>query len=319
MVPLINMQLGEVIVGGVGAGLYGMLLFALLAVFIAGLMVGRTPEYLGKKIEAREVKMTMLAILCLPLMILGLTALAVVVPTGTASIQDAGPHGFSEVLYAYTSAAANNGSAFAGLSGNTPFYNLTLALAMFVGRFFVILPMLAIAGSLAAKKTLPPSAGALPTHGPLFVGLLVAVVLIVGGLTYFPALALGAGGRAPGDAGGQPLLRSDVDEPGKEKPAALLDPAILVPALGDAVRKLDPRVLVRNPVMFVVEVVTILTTAAVPPRLSRAEKESAFPCRSSSGCGSHCCSPTSPKPSPRDGARRRRRRCARPAPRRSQS
>jgi K+-transporting ATPase ATPase A chain len=191
MIPLINMQLGEVIVGGVGAGLYGMLLFAILAVFIAGLMVGRTPEYLGKKIEAREVKMAMLAILCLPLMMLGLTAIAVVLPIGTSSIQDAGPHGFSEVLYAYTSGAANNGSAFAGLSGNTPFYNLTGALAMFVGRFFVIIPALAIAGSLAAKTTLHASQGTFPTDGALFVGLLTGVVLIVGGLTFFPALALG--------------------------------------------------------------------------------------------------------------------------------
>ena len=191
MIPLINMQLGEVIVGGVGAGLYGMLLFAILAVFIAGLMVGRTPEYLGKKIEAREVKMAMLAILCLPLMMLGLTAIAVVLPIGTSSIQDAGPHGFSEVLYAFTSAAANNGSAFAGLTGNTPFYNLTLALGMFVGRFFIIVPMLAVAGSLAAKKDVPPSPGTFPTNGGLFVGLLVGVILIVGGLTFFPALALG--------------------------------------------------------------------------------------------------------------------------------
>ena len=191
MVPLINMQLGEVIIGGVGAGLYGMLLFAILAVFVAGLMVGRTPEYLGKKIEAREVKMTMLAVLCLPLMMLGLAAIAVVTPAGTASIQNAGPHGFSEVLYAFTSAAANNGSAFGGLSGNTRFYNLTLALAMFIGRFFVIVPMLAVAGSLAEKSTLHASQGTFPTDGPLFAGLLVGVVLIVGGLTFFPALALG--------------------------------------------------------------------------------------------------------------------------------
>lgn len=191
MIPLINMQLGEVIVGGVGAGLYGMLLFAILAVFIAGLMVGRTPEYLGKKIEAREVKMAMLAILCLPLLMLGLSAVALVLPEARASIQDAGPHGFSEVLYAFTSAAANNGSAFAGLSGNTPFFNTTLALAMFVGRFFVIVPMLAIAGSLAGKTTLHASQGTFPTDGPLFVGLLVGIVLIVGGLTFFPAIALG--------------------------------------------------------------------------------------------------------------------------------
>ena len=191
MILLVNMQLGEVIVGGVGAGLYGMLLFAILAVFIAGLMVGRTPEYLGKKIEAREVKMAMLAILCLPLMMLVFTAIAVVLPLGTGSILNHGPHGFSEVLYAFTSAAANNGSAFGGLSANTPFYNLALALAMFVGRFFVIVPMLAIAGALAAKTTLHASQGTFPTDGPLFVGLLTGVVLIVGGLTFFPALALG--------------------------------------------------------------------------------------------------------------------------------
>lgn len=191
MIPLINMQLGEIIIGGVGAGLYGMLLFVILAVFIAGLMVGRTPEYLGKKIEAREVKMTMLAILCLPIAMLTFTAVAVVTPAGLSSIQDAGPHGFSEVLYAYTSAAANNGSAFAGLSGNTPFYNLTLGTAMLVGRFFVIVPTLAIAGSLAAKKTVPPSLGTFPTTGVLFVVLLIGVILIVGGLTFFPSLALG--------------------------------------------------------------------------------------------------------------------------------
>ncbi len=191
MILLVNMQLGEVIVGGVGAGLYGMLLFAILAVFIAGLMVGRTPEYLGKKIEAREVKMAMLAILCLPLMMLVFTAIAVVLPLGTGSILNHGPHGFSEVLYAFTSAAANNGSAFGGLSANTPFYNLALALAMFVGRFFVIVPMLAIAGALAAKTTLHASQGTFPTDGPLFVVLLTGVVLIVGGLTFFPALALG--------------------------------------------------------------------------------------------------------------------------------
>ena len=185
------MQLGEIIVGGVGAGLYGMLVFVVVAIFVAGLMVGRTPEYLGKKIEAREVKMAMLAILCLPLMMLGLTALATVLPAGLAGPANAGPHGFTEILYAFTSAAANNGSAFAGLSGNTPFYNLTLGAGMLVGRFFVIIPALAIAGSLAAKKTVPASAGTFPTDGGLFVGLLVGVILIVGGLTFFPSLALG--------------------------------------------------------------------------------------------------------------------------------
>ncbi|AVT77108.1 potassium-transporting ATPase A chain [Rhodopseudomonas palustris] len=191
MIPLINMQLGEIIVGGVGAGLYGMLLFVVLAIFVAGLMVGRTPEYVGKKIEAREVKMAMLAILVLPLMYLGWTAVAVVLPSAVASMGNAGPHGFSEVLYAFTSATANNGSAFGGLTGNTFFYNLTLATAMFVGRFMMIVPTMAIAGSLAGKKLVPPSAGTLPTTGGLFVGLVVGVILIVGGLTFFPALALG--------------------------------------------------------------------------------------------------------------------------------
>ncbi|OYD82944.1 potassium-transporting ATPase subunit KdpA [Azospirillum brasilense] len=191
MVPMVNMMLGEIIVGGVGAGLYGMLLFAIVTMFVAGLMVGRTPEYLGKKLEAKEVKMTMLAVLCLPLMMLGGTAFAVVLDTGTASMANAGPHGFSETLYAYVSAAANNGSAFGGLTGNTLWYNLTLAAGMLVGRFLVIVPMLAIAGSLAAKTRAPASAGTFPTHDGLFVGLLVGVILIVGGLTFFPALALG--------------------------------------------------------------------------------------------------------------------------------
>ncbi|MDO9425508.1 MAG: potassium-transporting ATPase subunit KdpA [Methylobacterium sp.] len=191
MIPMINMQLGEIIVGGVGAGLYGILVFVIVTIFVAGLMVGRSPEYLGKKIEGREVKMAMLAILCLPLMMLGFTALATVVAAGLAGPANAGPHGFSEILYAFTSAAANNGSAFGGLTANTAFYNTTLGLGMLFGRFFVIVPALAIAGSLAAKKTVPASAGTFPTHGGLFVGLLVGVILIVGGLTFFPALALG--------------------------------------------------------------------------------------------------------------------------------
>lgn len=191
MIPIINMQLGEVIIGGVGAGLYGILMYIVIAVFVAGLMVGRTPEYLGKKVEAKEVKMAMLAILCLPLAMLIFTAIAVVLPTGVGSMGNAGPHGFSEVLYAYTSAAANNGSAFGGLSGNTPWYNITIGIGMLMGRFLVIIPALAIAGSLVAKKTVPASAGTFPTDGPLFVGLLVGVILIVGGLTFFPALAVG--------------------------------------------------------------------------------------------------------------------------------
>ncbi|MBX9712077.1 MAG: potassium-transporting ATPase subunit KdpA [Xanthobacteraceae bacterium] len=191
MIPLINIQLGEIIIGGVGSGLYGMLLFVVLAIFVAGLMVGRTPEYVGKKIEAREVKMAMLAILVLPLMYLGWTAVAVVLPSAVASMANAGPHGFTEVLYAFTSQTGNNGSAFAGLTGNIPFYNITGAVSMFVGRFFMIIPAMALAGSLAAKKSIPPSAGTLPTTGGLFVGLVVGVILIVGGLTFFPALALG--------------------------------------------------------------------------------------------------------------------------------
>ena len=191
MIPIINMELGEIVFGGVGSGLYGMLLFAVIAMFVAGLMVGRTPEYLGKKIEAREVKMAMLAILVLPLAMLGFTALAVASKLGLAGPLNAGPHGFSEILYAYTSAAANNGSAFAGLTANTPFYNTTLGIAMLMGRFLMIVPMLAVAGSLAAKKIVPASAGTFPTHGPLFVGLLIGLILIVGGLTFFPALSLG--------------------------------------------------------------------------------------------------------------------------------
>jgi potassium-transporting ATPase potassium-binding subunit len=191
MVPLINIQLGEVIVGGVGAGMYGMLLFVIISIFVAGLMVGRTPEYVGKKIEAKEVKMAMLAILILPLMYLGWTAVAVLVPSAVSATANPGPHGFTEILYAYTSADGNNGSAFAGLSANTFFYNLTLACAMLVGRFWMIIPAMAIAGSLAAKKSVPPSAGTFPTTGGLFVGLVVGVIVIVGGLTFFPALALG--------------------------------------------------------------------------------------------------------------------------------
>lgn len=191
MVPLINMMLGEVIVGGVGAGLYGMLLFVVVSIFVAGLMVGRTPEYLGKKIEAKEVKMAMLALLVLPLSMLGWTAIAVVLETGVASMGNPGPHGFSEALYAYVSATANNGSAFGGLSANTPWYNLTLGLAILIGRFAMIVPVMAMAGSLVAKKSVPESAGTFPTTGPLFVGLLIGVVLIMGGLEFFPALALG--------------------------------------------------------------------------------------------------------------------------------
>jgi K+-transporting ATPase ATPase A chain len=191
MIPIIMMQLGEVIFGGVGSGLYGILLFVIIAVFVAGLMVGRTPEYLGKKIEAKEVKMAILAIVVLPLSMLGFMAVATVAPFGLSSILNPGPHGFSEIMYLYTSQTANNGSAFAGMTGNTLWYNTTGGLAMLIGRYFVIIPAMAIAGSLVAKKTVPPSAGTFPTTGSLFVGLLVGVILIFGGLTFFPALALG--------------------------------------------------------------------------------------------------------------------------------
>ena len=191
MVPLVLMQLGEVVFGGVGSGLYGMLVFAVLAVFIAGLMIGRTPEYLGKKIEAHEMKMTSIAILVTPLLVLLGTAVAVMSEAGPIGVANPGAHGFSEILYALSSAANNNGSAFAGLSANTPFYNGLLAVAMWFGRFGVIVPVLAMAGSLAAKKRIPVSAGTLPTHGPLFVALLIGVVLLVGLLNYVPALALG--------------------------------------------------------------------------------------------------------------------------------
>jgi K+-transporting ATPase ATPase A chain len=191
LVPMVLIQLGEVVYGGVGSGLYGMLAFALVGVFAAGLMVGRTPEYLGKKIEAYEMKMASLVILVPPFIVLLGTALAVALPAGRATIFNPGVHGFSEVLYAFSSAGNNNGSAFAGLNANTAFYNLTLGVAMFFARYALLVPMLALAGSLAAKKRTPPGAGTLPTHTPLFVGLLVAVVLIVGALTFLPALALG--------------------------------------------------------------------------------------------------------------------------------
>ncbi len=191
LVPLVNMLLGEVIFGGVGAGLYGMLVMVVLAVFIAGLMVGRTPEYLGRKIEAREMKLAMLYVLVFPLVILCLSAVAVVLPMALSSLANAGPHGLSEVLYAFTSGTANNGSAFAGLNANTPFWNVGLGLAMLAGRFLMIAPVLALAGGMVGKKTVAPGPGTFPTHGGLFVGLLVCVVLIVGALTFFPALALG--------------------------------------------------------------------------------------------------------------------------------
>ena len=191
MVPMVNIMLGEVVFGGVGAGLYGMLIFVVLAVFIAGLMVGRTPEYLGKKIEAADVQLSMLYILIFPVIILGLAAIAILLPQGLAARANMGPHGLSEILYAYASAAGNNGSAFAGVSVNTPWYNTTLGIAMFAGRFLMIIPMLAVAGNLAGKKIAPPSQGTFPVTTPLFTTLLVSVILIVGALTFFPVLSLG--------------------------------------------------------------------------------------------------------------------------------
>ncbi len=191
LVPLWMIELGEVVYGGVGSGLYGMLMFAIVAVFVAGLMVGRTPEYLGKKIEAYEMKMSSLVILIVPGLVLIGTAVAVVVWAGKAGISNPGAHGFSEILYAFSSASNNNGSAFAGLSVNTPFYNTALGLVMLFGRYWLAVPVLAIAGSLARKKIVPVGAGTLPTHTPLFVVLLIGVVILVGALTYVPALALG--------------------------------------------------------------------------------------------------------------------------------
>ena len=191
LVPLFLIQLGEVLPGGVGSGLYGLVVFAILSVFIAGLMVGRTPEFLGKKIESREIKLAMLAVLILPLAILGFSSVALVLPVAVASLANNGPHGLSEILYAYTSSAGNNGSAFAGLNANTPWYNITTAIAMVMGRFGYVVPVMAIAGAIAAKKKALPSAGTFPTESGLFVGLLIGVILIVGGLQYFPAMALG--------------------------------------------------------------------------------------------------------------------------------
>ncbi|HET9960761.1 MAG TPA: potassium-transporting ATPase subunit KdpA, partial [Nitrospiraceae bacterium] len=191
LVPLFLMQFGEVVFGGVGSGLYGMIVFAIIAVFVAGLMVGRTPEYLGKKIEPYEMKMAALLILIMPMIVLGMTALAVVVPAGTSSVLNPGAHGFSEILYAYTSQGNNNGSAFAGLNANTPFYNTTGGIAMLISRFWLAIPTLALAGALARKKLVPAGPGTLPTHTPLFVVLLMGVVILVGALTFVPALALG--------------------------------------------------------------------------------------------------------------------------------
>jgi K+-transporting ATPase ATPase A chain len=191
LVPMFLIQLGEILPGGVGSGLYGIIVMALISVFVAGLMVGRTPDYLGKKIEAKEMKLAVLAILVLPLVILGFTAISAMLPAALSSLANAGPHGLSEILYAFSSAAGNNGSAFAGLNANTPWFDTTLGIAMALGRFGYVVPVMAIAGSLAGKKKVPQTLGSFPTHGTLFIGLLIGVILILGGLQYFPALALG--------------------------------------------------------------------------------------------------------------------------------
>jgi K+-transporting ATPase ATPase A chain len=191
LVPIVNMQLGEVIFGGVGAGMYGMILMIVLTVFVAGLMVGRTPEYLGKKIRSREIRMVMLALLAGPVVILGFTATASILPSGLAGLNNSGPHGLSEILYAFSSAYANNGSAFAGLTGSTTFYNTMLGIAMLIGRFAIIVPVLALAGFMAERQAVAESAGTFPVTGSLFVGLLIGVILIIGALTFLPVLALG--------------------------------------------------------------------------------------------------------------------------------
>jgi K+-transporting ATPase ATPase A chain len=191
LVPLFNLLVGEVIYGGVGCGLYGILIYVLITVFIAGLMVGRTPEYLGKKIEAHEIKLAVTAMLLYPICVLGFGVVSLLLPAGAASLSAAGPHGLTQTIYAYASAAANNGSAFAGFNSNTEFQNITLGIVMLIGRYGIILPVLAIAGSLAMKKTTPVSNGTFPTHGLMFITLLTAVIIMFGGLTYFPALALG--------------------------------------------------------------------------------------------------------------------------------
>ena len=248
-VPLVHMMLGEVSPGGTGAGLYAILVFALLSVFIAGLMVGRTPEYVGKKIQATEMKLVVVYLIVMPLVILGFSSISVVLSGPLSSILNPGPHGLSEVVYAFTSAANNNGSAFGGLTGNTDWYNTTLGLTMLFGRFFLIVPVLAIAGSLARKQPVPATAGTFPTNTPLFAVLLLAIILIVVGLTYFPVVSPRPGAGAP-DAVSAPMTSLHLFETrGSPRPAAL-----------DSFRKLDPRRMARNPVMFVTELGAVLTT-----------------------------------------------------------
>ena len=262
MIPLINMELGEIVIGGVGAGLYGMLIFVVITVFVAGLMVGRTPEYVGKKIEAKEVKMAMLAILVLPLMYLGWTAVATVLPSAVASIANPGPHGFSEILYLFTSSTANNGSAFGGITGNTPFYNMTGAVSMFVGRFFMIVPAMAIAGSLAAKKRLSASSGTFPTHRRPVRWVARRRDPDRRRSHLLPGACARSDRRAARHGRGSVVLTApngvaamESSQMRKRMPvASLTDTNIVIPAIGSALAKLDPRVMMRNPVMFVVEI-----------------------------------------------------------------
>jgi hypothetical protein len=309
LVPLANIQLSEVVFGGVGAGMYGVLVYIILAVFIAGLMVGRTPEYLGKKIQAFEVQMAMLTVLIFSLLILTFTAISSVSPEfGTSSVYNPGPHGLSEMLYAYSSAAANNGSAFGGISVNTKWYNTTLGLTMLFGRFFMIIPPLAIAGSLSRKKLIPrrparsrsprrssPAAGRRHSHRRR------AHVL--------SRVEPRADRRALHDERGAGVLMAT-----QAQSKSLWNPEIVKRAIWDSFRKLHPRTMARNPVMFVVEIGSVLTTLQLVQHAVTGTAASASSSRSRSGSGSPCCSPTSPRPWPKGAARRRPTRCARPRP-----
>ncbi len=314
LVPLINMQLGEVVFGGVGAGLYGMLVFVILTVFLAGLMVGRTPEYLGKKIESYDVKVSALAVLILIFDILVFTAWAVVSGWGLAGLNNAGPHGFSEILYAYSSGTGNNGSAFAGLTANTPWYNTTLGFAMLIGRFFFIVPVLALAGNLAKKKIVPESGGSFPVSGVTFVLLLVGTVLIVGVLTFFPALGPGAHRRAFPDGPFQRRLLERKSSMAARK-HSLFEPEILRQAAVASISEAEPAVADEKPrdVRHRSGGVPHDRLALLP---SGERAAGVRPAGGRSGSGSRCCSPTSPRPWPRGGARRRPTRSARPVPRR---
>ena len=349
LVPLFNMELGEITPGGIGAGMYGMLVIgAILAVFIAGLMVGRTPEYLGKKVEAFEIKMAMLVALVLGASILGFTAIASVLPEGLAGPLNPGPHGFSEILYAFSSQTGNNGSAFAGLTGNTPFYNITGALAMLIGRYGMIVPILALAGSMAAKRRVAPSLGTFPTTGVLWTVLLIGVVIIVGALTFFPALVARA--RSSSSSSRTPerspdmsliaLMSVDLGRgtrrfqrfvtlggakpagPSRRGRAASSTPSSSGRPSRTPFRKLDPRLLIKNPVMFVVEITAVLVTlialanADRPPAAPRAGGLGLPGPDRRSGCGSPSCSRPTPRPSPRPAAAPRPPRCAGRAPRR---